>query len=294
MAEQASYRVVHETRYAYSDTIAIARQLAHLQPREIAWQKVRSHCLQIEPAPTERTQDIDYFGNAVVRFAVETPHDELIVNASSVVDIDDHAPSALQRATPWEAARATPGLWGPDVDLNVEEFRLASPMTPMLAETAAYAAQSFVPGRSWLDAMLDLTQRIQGDFTYDPKATTVTTQITEVLRERRGVCQDFAHFMISCLRSLGLSARYVSGYVVNRRPAEKARMAGADASHAWVSAHCPGIGWVDYDPTNGKQANLEFITLGWGREFADVSPLRGVVLGTGTQTLTVAVNVQPV
>ena len=132
--------------------------------------------------------------------------------------------------------------------------------------------------------MLDLTERIHTDFIYDPKATTVTTQVAEVLRERRGVCQDFAHLMISCLRSLGLSARYVSGYVVNRASAEKRRMAGADASHAWVSAHCPGLGWVDYDPTNGKQANLEFITLGWGREFSDVSPLRGVVLGTGTQT----------
>ena len=132
------------------------------------------------------------------------------------------------------------------------------------------------------------------DVFYDPKATTVTTQVAEVLRERRGVCQDFAHLMMSCLRSLGLSARYVSGYVVNRASAEKRRMAGADASHAWVSAYCPGLGWVDYDPTNGKQANLEFITLGWGREFSDVSPLRGVVLGTGTQTLTVAVKVRQV
>ena len=290
---QQSYRVTHETRYAYSDTIAIARQLAHLKPRAIAWQKVRTHQLDIDPAPTERTDGVDYFGNAVVRFAVETPHEELTVRACSVVEIADHAPGPQHRDTPWEAARAVPGVWGPDLDLELEEYRLASPMTPMLPESAAYAAQSFAAGRSWLDAMLELTQRIHADFIYDPKATTVTTQVAEVLRERRGVCQDFAHLMISCLRSLGLSARYVSGYVVNRAGADKRRMAGADASHAWVSAYCPDLGWVDYDPTNGKQANLEFITLGWGREFSDVSPLRGVVLGTGSQTLTVAVNVQP-
>ena len=291
---QQSYRVTHETRYAYSDTIAIARQLAHLRPRETSWQKVRAHQLDIEPVPTERTEGVDYFGNAVVRFAVETPHEELTVHASSVVEIADHAPNLQHRDTPWETARAKPGASGPDLDLEIAEYRLASPMTPILPESAAYATESFPAGRSWPDAMLELTQRIHSDFTYDPKATTVTTQVAEVLRERRGVCQDFAHFMISCLRSLGLSARYVSGYVVNRTTDEKRRMAGADASHAWVSAYCPGLGWVDYDPTNGKQANLEFITLGWGREFSDVSPLRGVVLGTGTQTLTVAVNVQPV
>ena len=292
MSVQATYRVTHETRYAYSDTIAIARQLAHLKPRVIAWQQVRSHQLDIDPVPTERTEGIDYFGNAVVRFAVETPHDVLTVRASSVVEVADHAPSAAGDAPKWESALGTPGVWGPDLD--VEQYRLASPMTPVLPEIAAYAGESFPPGRSWLEAMLELTQRIHAEFIYDPKATTVTTQVADVLRDRRGVCQDFAHLMISCLRSLGISARYVSGYVVNRADSGTRRMTGADASHAWVSAHCPSLGWVDYDPTNGKQANIEFITLGWGREFSDVSPLRGVVLGTGTQSLTVAVNVQQV
>ena len=294
MPEQASYRVTHETRYEYSDTIAIARQLAHLKPRVFTWQQVRSHRLDIDPTPTERTEGVDYFGNAVVRFAVETPHDVLTVRASSVVEVVDHAPRAADDAPTWESALGTPGVWGPELDLDIEQYRLASPMTPVLPEVAAYAAESFPAGRPWLEAMLELTQRIHAEFIYDPKATTVTTQVAEVLRDRRGVCQDFAHLMISCLRSLGLSARYVSGYVVNRASAEKRLMAGADASHAWVSAHCPGLGWVDYDPTNGKQANIEFITLGWGREFSDVSPLRGVVLGTGTQSLTVAVNVQQV
>jgi transglutaminase-like putative cysteine protease len=253
---------------------------------------LRSHRLDIDPAPSERNEGIDYFGNAVVRFAVETPHEALHVKAQSVVDVIDHEPKPAGEGPVWEAALATPGVWGPDLDLDVAQYRLGSPMVPLLAECAAYGGRSFTPERPWLEAMLELTRRIRADFVYDPKATTVTTEVSDVLRSRRGVCQDFAHLMISCLRSLGLSARYVSGYVINRAAEGKQRLAGADASHAWISAHCPGIGWVDYDPTNGKQANLEFITLGWGREFSDVSPLRGVVLGSGTQKLEVAVNVQ--
>jgi transglutaminase-like putative cysteine protease len=286
------YKVVHETRYDYSDTIAIAQQLAHLKPRPAPWQNVLSHHLMIDPAPSERTEGVDYFGNTVVRFAVETPHDALTVQAESVVAIEDHAPASADHLAQWKSALATPGDWGPGIDLDVVQYRLASPMVPISRESADYARTSFRPGISWLEAMLDLTCRIHADFVYDPEATTVTTEVSEVLRNRRGVCQDFAHFMISCMRSLGLAARYVSGYVVSRAPEGKQRMAGADASHAWVSGFCPGLGWVDYDPTNGKQANMEFITLGWGREFADVSPLRGVVLGAGTQKLKVAVSVQ--
>jgi len=292
MPSHAMYKVVHETRYDYSETIAIAQQLAHLKPRSAPWQSVLSHQLNIDPAPSEYTEGIDYFGNTVVRFAVEEPHDALIVQAESVVAIEDHAP-AVGAAVPWESAIATPGEWGPGIDLDVVQYRLASPMVPIMRESADYASASFRPGRSWLEAMLDLTCRIRADFVYDPKATTVTTEVGEVLRSRRGVCQDFAHLMISCLRSLGLAARYVSGYVVSRVPEGKRPMAGADASHAWVSGFCPEIGWIDYDPTNGKQANVEFITLGWGREFADVSPLRGVVLGAGTQNLEVGVSVLP-
>jgi transglutaminase-like putative cysteine protease len=166
-------------------------------------------------------------------------------------------------------------------------------MVPLLPQSIEYARSSFPAGRPLPAAMLDLTRRIHADFVYDPKATTVMTQVSEVLAHRRGVCQDFAHLMISCLRSLGLAARYVSGYILNRVPPGKKRLAGADASHAWVEGHCPGVGWLAFDPTNGKVAGIEFITVGWGREFSDVTPLRGVVLGTATQELAVAVNVQP-
>ncbi|NBR27349.1 MAG: transglutaminase family protein [Betaproteobacteria bacterium] len=293
MSERASYRVMHETRYAYSDVVTSAHQLAHLRPRATAWQKVKSHKLTIEPKPVEQLTGGDYFGNDVMRFMIDTPHDELVVRAESVVDVESNAPDEDAVSPPWEKGRAAPGEWGPNVDLDVESYRVGSPMAPMLEEAQIYGSASFTPGRPWLEAMIDLTKRIQRDFAYDPKATTVTTQVSEVFALKRGVCQDFAHLMISCLRSLGLPARYVSGYILNRPKPGARRMVGADASHAWVAAHCPAHGWVAFDPTNGKLADLEFVTLGWGREFSDVTPLRGVVLGAATQTLEVAVKVQP-
>lgn len=291
MPDRVTYRVIHETRYAYSATVTSARQLAHLRPRTTPWQTVHSHHLDIDPAPSEQSEANDYFGNGVIRFAVDTPHDALTVRAESTVDVEDHAPDGGAGPS-WESAVARPGVWGPDDQFEIVQFRLASPMVPVLPESIAYARASFPAGRALPAAMLDLTRRIHTDFVYDPKATTVTTQVREVLAHRRGVCQDFAHLMISCLRSLGLAARYVSGYILNQVPPGKKRLAGADASHAWVEGFCPGVGWMAFDPTNGKVAGIEFVTLGWGREFSDVTPLRGVVLGTATQTLTVAVNVQ--
>lgn len=294
MGGHVSYRVSHETSYVYSAKATSAHQLAHLQPRNTPWQKVRYHRLDIEPQPSERAEGIDYFGNHVVRFMIDTPHELLRVTAESVVEIDTHAPDAATVSPPWEDALATPLVLDPHVDLDLEQYRLASPMVPVLPESGAYARESFTPERPWLEAALDLTRRIHAEYRYDPKATTVTTQVSEVLEHRRGVCQDFAHLMLSCLRSLGLAARYVSGYVLNYVPEGKQRLTGADASHAWVAAHCPGLGWVAFDPTNGKLADLEFVTLGWGREFSDISPLSGVVLGGASQKLSVVVDMRPV
>jgi transglutaminase-like putative cysteine protease len=292
MPDPVTYRVVHETRYTYSDTVTSARQLAHLRPRTTPWQTVHAHHVEVEPAPIEQFESNDYFGNGVMRFVVDTPHDELLVRAESVVEVRSHAPDS-SAGPDWESVVAAPGVWGPDDEFDIVQFRLASPMVPLLTEAAEYARASFSAGRALPAAMLDLTRRIHADFVYDPKATTVTTEVREVLAHRRGVCQDFAHLMISCLRSLGLAARYVSGYILNRVPPGKQRLAGADASHAWVEGHCPGVGWIALDPTNGKLADVEFVTLGWGREFSDVTPLRGVVLGTAAQKLEVAVDVQP-
>ena len=294
MPTSTRYRVVHETRYLYSGTVTGSRQLAHLKPRATPWQEVHAHRIDIKPATTERSEDEDYFGNGVLHFAVNNPHDELLVRAESEVTVSTYADATKGNVQPWEHALAAHDAIGKPHDLDVEQYRIASPMVPLLDTAAAYARTSFAPGRDWREAMLDLTRRIYADFTYDSEATTITTRVAEVLEHRRGVCQDFAHLMISCLRSIGLPARYVSGYVLNRVPADQLKLAGSDASHAWVASHCPGRGWMAFDPTNGKLADIEFVTLGWGREFSDVTPLRGVVLGAATQTLTVAVTVEPI
>lgn len=294
MSIRVRYRVSHETRYTYSGTVTSSRQLAHLQPRVTPWQDVHRHRIAVSPAPAERADGEDYFGNAVLRFAVYEPHDELIVRAESEVTVRDYLEEVEARQLPWETALAPTAAVGRTIDLDVEQYRVGSRMAPILGEAAAYARKTFDPKREWLDALLELTHRIHDDFAYDPKATTVTTRVLEVLEHRRGVCQDFAHLMISCLRSLGLPARYVSGYVLTRAAEGRPRLVGADASHAWVASHCPEYGWIAFDPTNAKLAGTEFVTLGWGRDFSDVTPLRGVVLGATDQRLSVAVSVQPI
>ena len=288
------YKVVHETVYEYASQVSSSRQIAHLTPRVTSWQKVQAHRLDVEPRASEQSQGVDYFGNAYVNFFVEEPHHILKVRAESEVVVSTQVPSESFGSPAWESAVVERGKWLPGADLNVEQYRAPSPAVPWLDSASKYAMPSFAPGRPWMSAMLELTQRIKKEFVYDPKATTITTSVAEVLELRRGVCQDFAHLMLSCLRTMGIPARYVSGYVLNRPRADGTRLAGADASHAWVAAHCPGLGWVPFDPTNGKLADLEFVTLGWGREFTDVTPLRGVVLGGASQQLSVAVSVTPV
>lgn len=290
----ARYNVVHETVYQYSSQVSSSRQIAHLTPRETSWQKVLSHGLDVAPRCSESSEGTDFFGNRYVSFLVEEPHQTLTVRAASEVIVASQVPGSGPGSPPWEAALTERGKWGPTMDLDVEQYRVPSPAVPLLPKARAYAAPSFPPGRPWLPAVLELAQRIRREFAYDPEATTILTSVEEVLDLRRGVCQDYAHLMLSCLRSLGLAARYVSGYVLNRSRADGTRLTGADASHAWVAAHCPGLGWVAFDPTNGKLADLEFVTLGWGREFLDVTPLRGVVLGAASQKLSVAVSVTPV
>jgi transglutaminase-like putative cysteine protease len=287
------YRVVHETVYQYSSQVNSSRQIAHLTPRETSWQQLVSHVLTVAPATSERNAGMDYFGNRFVSFLVEEPHTELTVRAESEVVVASQGIDATSDSPPWEEAVVERGAWGPGIDLEAEQYRVPSPNIPLLPKAKAYAAPSFMPGRPWLAALLDLTQRIKKEFAYDPKATTVETGVFKVLEQKRGVCQDYAHLMLSSLRALGIGARYVSGYILNHPRGDTARLTGADASHAWVAAYCPGLGWVAFDPTNGKLADQEFVTLGWGREYLDVTPLRGVVLGSATQQLSVAVSVTP-
>jgi transglutaminase-like putative cysteine protease len=288
-AKNRRYKVVHETRYVYSAPVAQGHHFGHLTPRSTPWQQVHEHKLAFEPQPSEVADLDDYFGNHSVRFLINRPHEVMQVRASSTIDVQEQNLDTTLARAPWESALCASFY---EVEpISVAEMRLPSQHVELLPETRHYASQFFTPERPWLDALVDLTLHIRKDFVYDPKATTVSTPVSEVFENKRGVCQDFAHLMLSCLRSLNLPARYVSGYILNEPPPGEEKLLGADASHAWIESWLPGVGWVGFDPTNGKLANHEFITMAWGRDFMDVTPLRGVVLGGGSQKLEVKVSV---
>lgn len=273
------YRVRHTTHYAYAHPAASARHLAHLTPRATAWQAVESHAIDVAPSPTESSPpQTDYFGNSVRHWAIPLPHRELEVRAESVVGIDSQL-ARWTTAPAWEHAL-------PDQDPGLVEFTLASPYVPLLPAAADYLRPSFEAGRPLHECLHEIAERMRRDFVFDPAATTIATPLADVLRRRRGVCQDFAHCLLSGLRALGFAARYMSGYVLD----EGGGTRGGGASHAWVAVHAPDTGWIGCDPTNGKLADIEFVTLGWGRDFGDVTPLRGVVLGHGEQHLSVSVE----
>jgi transglutaminase-like putative cysteine protease len=236
------------------------------------------------------TERIDYFGNLLYFFTVQEPHKELVVESRSEVRVEDGAALSPQDSLPWEEAVRLVARDQSPTGLEAYQFRFESPRIKPRPEFALYASQSFTPERPMREALLDLTARIHRDFRFDSKGTNVRTPPEEVFRKRRGVCQDFAHFQIACLRSLNLSARYVSGYLRTYPPPGQPRLVGADASHAWVSAYCPGIGWIDVDPTNNLVPSNGHVTLAWGRDYGDVSPLYGVIQGGGTHALTVAVD----
>ena len=288
------YQVVHETRYAYQRPVALSQQLLHLTPRSFAYQECLSHHIGIDPPSQDWINHLDYFGNATKHMTLATPHKNLIVTATAVVALNPR-PSRAQLAgsTPWESLRAQLAISSGAASIEPYLYCYESPHILCSAELAAYAAPSFTAGRPVLDAALELADRIFRDFEFDSAATTIATPLSEVIAGRRGVCQDFAHLMIGCLRTLGLSCRYVSGYLLTTPPTGQQRLIGADASHAWVAVYCPQSGWVDIDPTNCCLVQDEHITLGWGRDFSDVTPMRGIVLGGGKQELKVKVTVTP-
>ena len=287
------YTVEHETHYAYRVPVSQSWQLAHLTPRHLPWQKVLRHELRIEPTPDERREAKDAFGNGVTHFGVHGPHPLLRVTMACDVEISDRPDPSRVASPTWEEVRAAL-LDGPGHD-DLGAVRMAEPsaLVPWSEAARAYAAPSFVAGRSWLETVADLMHRIHREFEFEPGATTVTTSVDEVLELKSGVCQDFAHVMIACLRSHGLAARYVSGYLLTDPPPGRPRLLGADASHAWVGAYSPRHGWVELDPTNDHLADRRYITLASGADFADVVPLRGVILGGRGQTMKVAVSVIP-
>ncbi len=287
------YTVEHETRYAYRMPVSQSWQLAHLTPRELPWQHVLSHELRIEPATNERRDEFDDFGNGVTHFAVYGPHPLLRVRMMSRVEVAERPDAARAVPLTWEevgeSVRNDPAQDG----LAAARLSQPSALVPWSEAARAYATPSFGAGRDWLEAVTDLMRRIHADFEFDAEATTVTTRVDEVLELRSGVCQDFAHVMLACLRGRGLPARYVSGYLLTDPPPGRERLLGADASHAWVAAYSPNHGWVEFDPTNDTLADRRYITLAWGADFADVVPLRGVILGGRGQTMEVEVSVIP-
>jgi transglutaminase-like putative cysteine protease len=288
------YRIEHETHYAYAATVATSQHVTCLQPRALPRQHLHAHTLYVEPTPSGLTRRLDYFGNTTAQFTLLTPHDSLLVSSHSVVELVDRTDRIDPARSPaWEDVRDDFGFRRGARLIDALQFAWASPYVSLEPELQAFARESFRPRRPLLDAAVDLMHRIHDGFRFDPKATTITTPVTRVLEERHGVCQDFAHLQISCLRSLGLAARYVSGYLLTDPPPGQPRLIGADASHAWLSVHCPLHGWVDLDPTNALLPDTRHITLAWGRDYGDVSPLRGVMLGGAEHTLTVGVSVVP-
>ena len=287
------YRIAHRTAYKYKYPVSVGNHVACLKPRTLLNHQVARSELRIQPPPATRTERVDYFGNLLCFFTVQEPHKELVVESRSEVIMEENATWWPQQSLPWEeAARLLPDDHSP-AGLEAYQFGFESPRIRIRPEFASYALQSFTPGRPMLDGLLELTARIHKDFRFDSKVTNVRTPTEEVFRKRRGVCQDFAHLQIACLRSLNIAARYVSGYLRTYPPPGQPRLVGADASHAWVSAYCPGIGWVDMDPTNNVVPSNGHVTLAWGRDYGDVSPLRGLILGGGAHTLKVAVDMEP-
>lgn len=285
------YVVTHRTAYRYSEPVDRCRTEAHLRPRETERQHCLTHGVEVVPTPVTFTERLDFFGNPVCAFSVEGPFDELVVTSTSEVSIAVRSPLPETGPT-WEQARDLLGSGLEDTVLDARQYCYDSPLVAASPALADYAAPSFRPGRALVDAVTDLTERIFLEFTYAPGFTTLATPVDEVLTHRHGVCQDFAHIAIGCLRSMGMAARYVSGYIETLPPPGEERMVGADASHAWPSVYVPDWGWFDIDPTNDQLVGSRYVTTAWGRDYSDVSPVKGIVYGGGgTQTLDVSVDV---
>jgi len=292
----ARYQIFHDTHYHYDSPVSLAQQLAHLWPRPCAWQRCTDRQLQIGPQPTSRRDELDVFGNPLTRLAFERPHDELLVNASLTIEVLSRPVLDFSKSAAWEHTRSALTYSSQPLSPELLEacrYRFESPYVHLKKNFVEFSQSCFPPGRPLLLGVQALMEKIFSEFTFDAEATQVATPLVEVLERRRGVCQDFAHLMLACVRSRGLAARYISGYLLTQPPPGQPRLIGADASHAWVSVFCPVSGWVDFDPTNNVQPALEHITLAWGRDFSDVSPLRGVILGGGNHDPEVRVTVMP-
>ena len=288
------YNIQHRTTYRYAYPVSVGDHVACLTPRSFLQNRLVKSSLVIEPSPTTLTTRLDYFGNQLSFFTIEEPHKELVVESLSQVVIGGRPKRAAVASLAWECSTRALAQDHSPQGLGAHQFQFESPRIRRRPEFADYALQSFLPGRPMEEALLDLTARIYQDFQFDSKVTTVRTPTEEVFKKRRGVCQDFAHLQIACLRSINVAARYVSGYLRTYPAAGKPRLIGADASHAWVSAYSRDCGWIDVDPTNNVSPTDGHVTLAWGRDYSDVSPLRGLILGGGSSSMKVEVDMEPV
>jgi transglutaminase-like putative cysteine protease len=288
-----AYRVTHRTEYEYESEVSSSYSQLHLLPRDLPGQRCRTSDVAVSPTPEDYRERVDFFGNRVVFLAIHQPHQRLTVTATSVVEIDER-PDALSLfgQRPWEEARDAAGAGRVPDPIDTAQFVLDSPLVESSDVYREYAAASFTPGRHLLDAVTSLCSRIHADFAYAPGSTSVTTPLSEVFEQREGVCQDFAHVGIACLRSIGLPARYVSGYLETDPPPGRPKLSGVDGSHAWLSVLVPDAGWLDFDPTNDQLVSTRYVITAYGRDYSDVPPLNGVIYTEGrTESLRVLVDV---
>ena len=288
------YRITHRTSYQHSETVPICQNALWLTPRADGRQRREAFRLEITPEPSTRSTRTDYFGNEVVYFSIDNGYRALEIAAVSDVRVDARPPGNLAETPPWE--RLAQNLCG---DLSRPgiaacQFRADSPAAETSEALADYARPSFPAGKPIGEAAADLTRRIHEDFQYEPGATTVQTKVWQAFQLKRGVCQDFAHIQIACLRSLGLAGRYVSGYLRTLPAPGQPRLIGADASHAWASVYCGPAGWLDFDPTNNQVVGTDHVTIAWGRDYQDVTPVRGLFVGGGQHHMEVSVDVAPI
>jgi transglutaminase-like putative cysteine protease len=311
VSARTQYHITHETRYRYAAEVAHSHHLLHLVPRPAPYQQCLEHQLQISPAPSYRRDEIDAFGNPVTRVEFQSRHRELTVTTDMQVEVHPRPAVPAADTHAWErvaSSLAYHGHWPVRANLDICRFRHESPFVRVKRAFTEFGAECFAAGRPVLSCASDLMRTLHRELRYAPGETTVSTPLMEVLEKRHGVCQDFAHLMIACLRSRGLAARYVSGYICVRPPAPEnpapqiaaeesatdPALIGGGASHAWVAVYSPPFGWIELDPTNNTWVGVEHVAVAWGRDFGDVSPLRGIILGGGSHELSVNVTVDPV
>lgn len=287
------YQITHTTSYTYSETVSLCHNIARLMPRNTGGQRCKNVSVIISPEPDVINEYEDFFGNKVVYFAIQEEHEKLTVTVSS--EITRYEANGLRSDLyiniPWEQVKELIRDRTSE-NFDARQYLAQTPMTIWNAEVENFALQSFTPGRPVYEATLDLTRRIYSGFEYKPGFTTIATPVNEVMEERKGVCQDFAHLAIACLRSVGLAARYVSGYIETEPPKSGEKLVGVDASHAWFALYIPNEGWMDFDPTNNQVPGIQHITIGWGRDYSDITPLKGVILSSGPHKLDVSVDVK--